>query len=47
MTKGLKQRQRAFAEADAIPGTDTFENAYKSAIYAGYSENYAKAKNST
>lgn len=34
----LNKRQKAFAEAYAIPGTEYYGNATKSAIYAGYSE---------
>ncbi|WP_294582966.1 terminase small subunit [uncultured Staphylococcus sp.] len=45
MTK-LNKRQRAFAEAYAIPGTDTYGNAYKSALKAGYSEKTANAQSS-
>lgn len=41
MTKGLNQRQKAFAEAYAIPGTDAFGNATRSAIAAGYSKRSA------
>lgn len=42
MTK-LNKRQRTFAEAYAIPGTERHGNAYKSALYAGYSEKTALA----
>lgn len=37
----LNKRQRTFAEAYAIPGTECYGNATKSAIYAGYSERSA------
>lgn len=37
----LNKRQRTFAEAYAIPGTEMHGNATKSAIYAGYSEKTA------
>lgn len=41
MTK-LNKRQRTFAEAYAIPGTEMYGNATKSAIHAGYSERSAE-----
>ncbi|WP_311047479.1 terminase small subunit [Staphylococcus epidermidis] len=34
----LNKRQKTFAEAYAIPGTEYYGNATKSAIRAGYSE---------
>ncbi|RIL72739.1 terminase small subunit [Staphylococcus devriesei] len=37
----LNKRQRTFAEAYAIPGTECYGNATKSAIKAGYSERSA------
>ncbi|EMZ6985485.1 terminase small subunit [Staphylococcus pseudintermedius] len=37
----LNKRQRTFAEAYAIPGTECYGNATKSAIKAGYSEKTA------
>ena len=37
----LNKRQRAFAEAYAIPGTEMYGNKTKSAIHAGYSEKTA------
>ncbi|PTI97342.1 terminase small subunit [Staphylococcus simulans] len=37
----LNKRQRTFAEAYAIPGTECYGNATKSAIFAGYSERSA------
>lgn len=37
----LNKRQRTFAEAYAIPGTESYGNATKSAIHAGYSEKTA------
>ena len=37
----LNTRQRTFAEAYSIPGTETYGNATKSAIIAGYSEKTA------
>lgn len=37
----LNKRQKTFAEAYAIPGTECYGNATKSAIYAGYSEKTA------
>lgn len=40
MTK-LNKRQRTFADAYAIPGTEMYGNATKSAIHAGYSERSA------
>lgn len=42
----LNTRQQAFAEAYAIPGTETYGNAYKSALKAGYKETYAKSQSS-
>ncbi len=38
---GLNKRQKTFAEAYAIPGTECYGNATKSAIRAGYSERSA------
>ncbi|WP_218696851.1 terminase small subunit [Mammaliicoccus sciuri] len=43
MTK-LNKRQRTFAEAYAIPGTEMYGNATKSAIHAGYSKKTAKSQ---
>ena len=40
----LNKRQRTFAEAYAIPGTEMYGNATKSAIYAGYSEKTARSQ---
>ncbi|WMM09744.1 terminase small subunit [Staphylococcus simulans] len=37
----LNKRQRTFAEAYAIPGTECYGNATKSAVFAGYSERSA------
>ncbi len=37
----LNKRQRTFVEAYVIPGTATYGNATKSAMYAGYSEKTA------
>lgn len=45
MTK-LNKRQRTFAEAYAIPGTEMYGNATKSAIYAGYKESRAEVTGS-
>ncbi|EOB0962455.1 TPA: terminase small subunit [Staphylococcus aureus] len=39
---GLNKRQRTFAEAYAIPGTECYGNATKSAIKAGYKESRAE-----
>ncbi|UXU59005.1 terminase small subunit [Staphylococcus agnetis] len=38
----LNKRQRTFAEAYAIPGSDCYGNATKSAIKAGYKESRAE-----
>ncbi|PNZ29897.1 terminase small subunit [Staphylococcus rostri] len=37
----LNKKQKTFAEVYAIPGTEYYGNATKSAIYAGYSEKTA------
>lgn len=37
----LNKRQKTFAEAYAIPGTEMYGNATKSAVFAGYSERSA------
>ncbi|MGJ0122125.1 terminase [Staphylococcus sp. HMSC078E07] len=42
----LNKRQRTFAEAYAIPGTECYGNATKSAIYAGYKESRAEVTGS-
>ncbi|MBF0750455.1 terminase small subunit [Mammaliicoccus vitulinus] len=42
----LNKRQRTFAEAYAIPGTEMYGNATKSAIHAGYSERSAEVTGS-
>lgn len=42
----LNKRQRTFAEAYAIPGTEMHGNATKSAIYAGYKESRAEVTGS-
>lgn len=42
----LNTRQRAFAEAYSIPGTETYGNAKQSAIKAGYSEKSAEVTGS-
>ena len=42
----LNTRQRAFAEAYSIPGTETYGNATQSAIKAGYSKNGAEVTGS-
>ena len=42
----LNKRQRKFAEAYAIPGTECYGNATKSAIYAGYKESRAEVTGS-
>ncbi|SCS74859.1 phage terminase small subunit [Staphylococcus aureus] len=39
---GLNKRQRTFVEAYAIPGTECYGNATKSAIKAGYKESRAE-----
>ncbi|HCX3178268.1 terminase small subunit [Staphylococcus argenteus] len=39
---GLNKRQRTFAESYAIPGTECYGNATKSAIKAGYKESRAE-----
>ena len=43
----LNKRQKTFAEAYAIPGTECYGNATKSAIRAGYSKNsiFTRTKN--
>ena len=43
----LNKRQKAFAEAYAIPGTDAYGNATRSAIRAGYSKKTAYAQGQT
>ncbi|EGQ3392156.1 terminase small subunit [Staphylococcus pseudintermedius] len=40
----LNKKQRTFAEAYAIPGTECYGNATKSAIKAGYSEKTARSQ---
>lgn len=42
----LNKRQKTFAEAYAIPGTECYGNATKSAIYAGYKESRAEVTGS-
>ncbi|MEB7366939.1 terminase small subunit [Staphylococcus borealis] len=42
----LNKRQRTFAEVYAIPGTECYGNATKSAIYAGYKESRAEVTGS-
>lgn len=42
----LNKRQRTFAEAYAIPGTECYGNATKSAVYAGYKESRAEVTGS-
>ncbi|MDW4355197.1 terminase small subunit [Staphylococcus saprophyticus] len=42
----LNKRQKTFAEAYAIPGTDMYGNATKSAISAGYKESRAEVTGS-
>jgi len=42
----LNKRQRTFAEAYAIPGTDCYGNATRSAIKAGYKESRAEVTGS-
>lgn len=41
MSEVLDPRQALFLEYYLKPGTDTFNNIYKSALKAGYSESYA------
>lgn len=42
----MNKRQRTFAEAYAIPGTEMYGNATQSAIYAGYKESRAEVTGS-
>lgn len=42
----LNKRQKTFAETYAIPGTECYGNATKSAIYAGYKESRAEVTGS-
>ena len=42
----LNKRQKTFSEAYAIPGTECYGNATKSAIYAGYKESRAEVTGS-